>query len=54
MIPLKNYFSFSERRLRNAKFVLIAREHPSLGMVHVVPVTLEGLKNDSIEYAKRS
>ncbi|HHT9145935.1 MAG TPA: HD domain-containing protein [Candidatus Wunengus sp. YC61] len=49
----KNYFRFSERRLRNAKFVLIAREHPSLGMVHVVPVSLEGLKNDSIEYAKK-
>ncbi|MBI5677742.1 MAG: tetratricopeptide repeat protein [Planctomycetes bacterium] len=49
----KKYFTFSERRLRNAKYVLIAREHPSLGMVHVVPLTLEGLKNDSIEYAKK-
>lgn len=49
----KKYFTFSERRLRNAKFVFIARERPSLGMVHVVPVTLEGLKNDSIEYAKK-
>ncbi len=49
----KKYFTFSERRLKNAKFVLIAREHPSLGMVRVFPVTLEGLKNDSIEYAKK-
>lgn len=49
----KKYFTFSERRLRNAKFVLIAREHPSLEMIRVVPVTLEGLKNDSIEYAKK-
>ena len=49
----KKYFAFSERRLRNAKFAFIAREHPSLGMVRVVPVTLEGLKNDSIEYAKK-
>ena len=49
----KKYFTISERRLRNAKFVFIAREHPSLGMVRVVPVTLEGLKNDSIEYAKK-
>ncbi|MBI2470937.1 MAG: tetratricopeptide repeat protein [Planctomycetes bacterium] len=49
----RNFFIFSERRLREAKIVLIAREHPSLGCVRVSPVTLEGLKEDSVEYAKK-
>ena len=49
----RNFFAFSERRLCMAKIVLSSREHPSLGGVRASPVTLEGLKEDSVEYAKK-
>ena len=38
--------------MKEARFVLIAREHPLLGGIHILPVTLKGLKADSVEYAK--
>jgi hypothetical protein len=47
------FFKFSERRLKNAKIVLISREHPSIGGVHVFPVKLSGLANDALKYAKK-
>jgi len=47
------FFQFSERRLQKAKIILIAREHPAIGSVRILPVTLSGLENDSLEYAKR-
>ena len=49
----RNFFKFSERRLRKARFVLIAREHPQLGSTHVIPVTLVGLEKYSVEYARK-
>ena len=49
----RNFFKFSERRLRKARFVLIAREHPALGNIQVLPVTLEGLEKYSVEYARK-
>ncbi len=49
----RNFFKFSERRLREARFVLIAREHPQLGGIHVLPVTLGGLEKESVEYARK-
>ena len=49
----RNFFKFSERRLKEARFVLIDREHPQLGGIHVIPVTLGGLEKESVEYARK-
>ncbi len=47
-----DFFVFAERRLRDAKFIFISREHPQL-RIKTVPVPLEGLKDDSFAYAKK-
>lgn len=48
----KNFFKFAERRLCKAKIVLISRETPDAG-VRTAPVSLNGLRDDSFEYATR-
>lgn len=45
-------FAFADRRLRDAKFIFISREHPQIG-IKVVPIPLEGLKDDFFYYAKK-
>ena len=47
------FLQFSARRLQKAKIILIAREHPVIGEVRVVPIELLGLEDDSVEYAKK-
>ena len=47
------FLQFSERRLLQAKIILIAREHPEFEGVRIVPIKLPGLENDSIEYSKK-
>ena len=49
----RDFFKFSERRLKAAKFALIAREHPQLGGIHVLPIALAGLEENSVEYARK-
>ena len=49
----RDFFKYSEKRLRKVRIVLIAREHPPLGGIPVLPVTLEGLEKYSVEYAKK-
>ncbi|HET6514168.1 MAG TPA: hypothetical protein VFG09_03340 [Thermodesulfovibrionales bacterium] len=48
----KAFFKFAERRLSRARIVLLSREMPDAG-VRVAPVPLEGLQEDSLEYARR-
>ena len=49
-LSFKNFFIFSERRLRKAKIILVSRESPDTG-IRTAPVPLNGLKNNSLEYA---
>jgi len=48
----KEFFKFSEKRLNNAKIVLITRERPDVG-VRIAPVNISGLKDDAAEFAKK-
>lgn len=48
----KAFFKFAERRLSKARVILLSREAPDAG-VRVVPVPLEGLHKDSLQYARR-
>ncbi|MCH7755383.1 tetratricopeptide repeat protein [candidate division KSB1 bacterium] len=48
-----NFLEFSGRRLSKAKIVLISREHTEIEDVLPTPIQLDGLKNDSIIYAKK-
>lgn len=48
----RDFFMFSDRRLRNAKVILITRELPAAG-VRVSPIELKGLKDDAISYAEK-
>ncbi|MGR3176500.1 MAG: tetratricopeptide repeat protein [Candidatus Anammoxibacter sp.] len=52
-ISFKNFFTYSNRKLRKSKFIIISREHPQMGDLHVFPVCLEGLKTDAVEYARK-
>jgi tetratricopeptide (TPR) repeat protein len=47
----KNFFKFAERRIRKAKIVIISRESQDIG-VRLAPVQLNGLKDDSLDYAR--
>jgi len=51
-ISFNNFLEFSGRRLIKAKIVLISREHTEIKNVLPGRITLEGLKKDSITYAK--
>jgi tetratricopeptide (TPR) repeat protein len=48
----KDFFKMSEKYLRNAKIIIISREHPDIG-IRVAPVELEGLKDDALLYARK-
>jgi len=52
-ISFNDFLEFSGRRLSKAKIVLIGRQHTEIENVLPTPIRLDGLKNDSITYAKR-
>jgi ATP/maltotriose-dependent transcriptional regulator MalT/predicted phosphodiesterase len=46
------FFKFAERKLNQAKIVLISREHPKIGGILIAGFLLEGLDKDALAYAQ--